>query len=51
MVIDGQAMPSGAGLSTGYFAGHVRMALIKDGASLSCRSTLQQPAVHITSPR
>jgi hypothetical protein len=47
MVIDGQAMPSGARLSIGYFQGHVRMALIKDGASLSCSTTFQQPAVHI----
>jgi hypothetical protein len=48
MVIDGQAMPSGTRLSIGFFSGHVRMALIEDGASLSCSSTSQQPAVHIT---
>jgi hypothetical protein len=49
MVINGQAMPSGTRLSIGYFQGHVRMALIKDGAHLSCSSTSRQPAVHITS--
>jgi hypothetical protein len=48
MVINGQAMPSGTRLSIGYFQGHVRMALIKDGAHLSCSSTSRQPAVHIT---
>jgi hypothetical protein len=48
MVIDGQAMPSEARLSIGYFQGHVRMALIEDGASLSCSSTSRQPAAHIT---
>jgi hypothetical protein len=48
MVINGQAMPSGTQLSIGYFSGHVRMALIKDGAPLSCSSIFRQPAVHIT---
>jgi len=48
MVIDGQAMPSGTRLSIGYFPGHVRMALIEDGAPLSCSSTSRQPAAHIT---
>ena len=48
MVIDGQAMPSGTRLSIGYFQGHVRMALIEDGASLSCSSTSDQPAAHVT---
>jgi len=48
MVIDGQAMPPGARLSIGYFSGAVRMALIEDGAPLSCGTTSQQPAVHIT---
>ena len=48
MVISGQAMPSGTRLSIGYFQGHVRMALIEDGAPLSCSSTSQQPAVHLT---
>jgi hypothetical protein len=48
MVINGQAMPSGTRLSIGYFQGHVRMMLIKDGAPLSCSSTSGQPAVHIT---
>jgi hypothetical protein len=48
MVIDGQAMPSGTRLSIGYFPGHARMALIEDGAPLSCSSTSRQPAAHIT---
>ncbi len=48
MVINGQAMPSGTRLSIGYFQGHVRMALIEDGAPLSCSSTFHRPAVHIT---
>jgi hypothetical protein len=48
MVIDGQAMPSGTRLSIGYFSGAVRMALIEDGASLSCGTTSDQPAVHLT---
>jgi hypothetical protein len=48
MVIDGHAMPSGTRLSIGYFGGQVRMALIEDGAPLSCGTTSQQPAVHIT---
>jgi hypothetical protein len=48
MVINGQAMPSGTRLSIGYFQGHVRMALIEDGAPLSCSSTFHQPAVHMT---
>jgi hypothetical protein len=48
MVINGQAMPSGTRLSIGYFQGHARMALIEDGAHLSCSSTFHQPAVHIT---
>jgi hypothetical protein len=48
MVINGQAMPPGTRLSIGYFQGHVRMLLIKDGAPLSCSSTSHQPAAHIT---
>ena len=48
MVIDGQAIPSGTRLSIGYFQGHVRMALIEDGASLSCSSAFHRPAVHMT---
>jgi hypothetical protein len=48
MVINGHAMPSGTRLSIGYFTEHVRMALIEDGAPLSCSSTSHQPAVHIT---
>jgi hypothetical protein len=48
MVIHGAAMPPGTRLSIGYFAGHVRLLLIKDGAPLSCSSTSGQPAVHIT---
>lgn len=47
MVINGSAMPSGTRLSIGYFPGQIRMALIQDGAPLSCSSTSQQPAVHI----
>jgi hypothetical protein len=49
MVINGTAMPPGTRLSIGYFAGHVRLLLIKDAAPLSCSSsTSRQPAVHIT---
>jgi hypothetical protein len=48
MVINGPAMPPGTELSIGYFSGHVRMALIEDGAALSCGSTSRQPAVHLT---
>jgi hypothetical protein len=48
MVINGQAMPPGTRLSIGYFPGHVRTALIEDGAPLSCSSTSHQPAAHIT---
>jgi hypothetical protein len=48
MVINGQAMPSGTRLSIGYFQGHARMALIEDGAHLSCGSTFHQPEMHIT---
>ena len=47
MEINGQAMPPGTQLSIGYFPNYVRMALIEDGAPLSC-STFRQPAVHIT---
>jgi hypothetical protein len=47
MVINGKAMPSGTRLSIGYFRGRIRMALIEDGAPLSCSSTFHQPAVHI----
>jgi len=56
MVINGHAMPSGTRLSIGYFPGHatatlhnaaIRMALVKDGARLSCSSTSHQPAVHL----
>jgi hypothetical protein len=51
IVINGQAMPSGAELSIGSFPGTVRMALIEEGAPLSCFSTPGQPGqpvVHIT---
>jgi hypothetical protein len=48
LVINGQAMPSGTRLSIGYFPEHIRMALIEDGAPLSCSSTSHQPAAHIT---
>jgi hypothetical protein len=47
MVINGQAMPSGTRLSIGLFPNYVRMALLEDGAPLSCASTSHQPAVHI----
>lgn len=47
IVIDGSAMPPGSRLSVGYFPNYVRMALIDNGAGLSC-STSHQPAVHIT---
>jgi hypothetical protein len=47
MVIDGQAMPPGTRLSIGYFQGHVRMGLVKDGARLSCGSGSDQPAAHL----
>ena len=46
--INGSAMPSGTRLSIGYFPGHVRMALVKDGAHLSCGSASHQPAMRIT---
>ena len=51
IVINGQAMPSGAELSIGTFPGTVRMSLIEEGAPLSCFSTPGQPgqpAIHIT---
>ena len=48
MVINGSAMPPGTQLSIGEFPNYTRMALIKDGAPLSCGSTSGQPAVHIT---
>jgi hypothetical protein len=47
MLINGQAMPSGTRLSIGYFPQQIRLALIEDGASLSCASTSNQPAVHL----
>jgi hypothetical protein len=48
MVIDGQALPSGTRLSIGYFQGAVRLAVIKNGAPLSCSRTSHQRVVHIT---
>lgn len=48
MVINGRAIPSGTRLSIGYFPARTRMALIKDGAPLSCSSTSHQPTAHIT---
>ncbi len=51
IVIDGQAMPSGAELSIAVFPQTVRMSLIEKGAPLSCFSTPGQPgqpAIHIT---
>jgi hypothetical protein len=50
MVINGQAMPPGTELSIGLFPHYVRMALIEDGAPLSCGTTSDQPAVHFTPP-
>jgi hypothetical protein len=48
MVINGQAMPPRTRLSIGYFPGYTRMALIENGARLSCGSASRQPAAHIT---
>ena len=51
IVINGQAMPSGAELSIAVFPQTVRMVLIEKGAPLSCFSTPGQPgqpAIHIT---
>jgi hypothetical protein len=47
LVINGQAIPAGTQLSVGYFPGRIHLALIKDGAHLSCGSTSHQPAVHV----
>ena len=50
IVINGQAMPSGAELSIAIFPQTVRMVLIEEGAPLSCFSTPGQPgqpAIHI----
>jgi hypothetical protein len=46
IVIDGQAMPPGAKLSIGYFTGHIQMALVEDGAPLSCSSGSTTPGNH-----
>jgi hypothetical protein len=48
IVINGQAIPPGTRLSIGLFPRYTRMALIQDGARLSCSSTSDQPAAHIT---
>jgi hypothetical protein len=48
IVINGRAIPPGTRLSIGLFPGYTRMLLIHDGAPLSCGSTSQQPAAHIT---
>jgi hypothetical protein len=48
IVINGRAIPPGTRLSIGLFPGHTRMALIKDGAPLSCSSTSRQPTARIT---
>jgi hypothetical protein len=48
LVINAKAIPPGMELSIGLFPRYTRMLLIKDGAPLTCRSTDQQPAVHIT---
>jgi hypothetical protein len=52
IVIDGQAMPPGAELSIGYFTGHIQMALVEKGASLTCSSgtsgsTSEHQVVHL----
>lgn len=47
LVINGRAMPPGTRLSIGDFPNYTRMALIEDGAPLSCSSTSHQPAIHI----
>ncbi len=46
MVIDGAAMPPGTQLSIGYLSNAIRMAIIQDGAALSCTSPSDQPAAH-----
>jgi hypothetical protein len=48
LVISSHDVPPGTRLSIGYFPNQIRMALIKDGAPLSCSSTFQQPAARIT---
>jgi len=48
MVINGPAMPPGTRLSIGYFPQRVRIALIEDGAPLSCGAASGQPAARIT---
>jgi hypothetical protein len=48
IVINGSALQPGTRLSIGYFPGRVRMAVVKDGAPLSCGSTSDQPAARIT---
>lgn len=48
IVINGQAIPPGTRLSIGLFPGHTRMALIKDGAPLSCGTTSHQPTARVT---
>jgi hypothetical protein len=53
IVINGQAMPSGAELSIAVFPQTVRMVLIEKGGPLSCFSTPGQPgqpAIHLTGP-
>jgi hypothetical protein len=48
IVLNAHTMPPGTRLSIGYFPGYVRMALITDGAPLTCSSSSHQPAAHIT---
>lgn len=48
IVINGRTIPPGTRLSIGLFPGYTRMLLIQDGTPLSCGSTSQQPAAHIT---
>jgi hypothetical protein len=43
MIINGAAMPTGTQLSIGYFPNFVRMAVVEDGAALSCSSLSVSP--------
>jgi hypothetical protein len=52
MVINGRAMPAGTRLSIGSIQGQaVKMALIEDGAPVSCSSTIHQSAGDNTAVR
>jgi hypothetical protein len=50
MVIDAKAFPPGTELSIGLFPSYTRMLLIKVGAPLTCSSSNDQPAMHVTPP-